>query len=185
MGNITLSRPYPMLMFALFLGLASAASLRHTSHAIVVKKQMVMLLLIPAIAYLAWASVDKTRAWLDYERLSFVHLTGNERAVLAQSLVKEPTILPYLIGDMIGDRLLHPETQQSALLLEPYLAQALQLRQDPRLLQQQFYMHVLNQRWEKACDIATILRPMKAQQANKAAFTDACNKKMPKRFAFH
>ncbi|MDQ6978828.1 MAG: O-antigen ligase family protein [Mariprofundaceae bacterium] len=185
MGNITLSRPYPILMFALFLGLASAASLRHTANVIVVKKQMVMLLLIPAIAYLAWASVDKTQAWLDYERLSFSHISANEQAALAQSLVKEPTVLPYLIGDMIGDRPLHPDTQKSALLLEPYLQQALKLRQDPRLLQQQFYIHVLNKRWEKACDIATILRPMKSQQANQQALIDACNKKMPKAFAFH
>ncbi|MDQ6994134.1 MAG: O-antigen ligase family protein [Mariprofundaceae bacterium] len=187
MGNITMSRPYPMLMFALFLGIASAPSLRLSmAKYIRIKKHFFILILLLLAPIFAWEAVEKTEAWLDYERLMFSdNTTAKEKAKLTQSLVTEPSVLPYLIADLIGDRLLKPESQQSVLLLEPYLQQALRLREDPRLLEQQFYIHALNKRWGKACDIATILIPMKAEEKNKQAYMDACNKKMPKDFSLY
>ncbi len=186
MGNITLSRPYPILMFALFLAIASAPSFRRMTKTIIIPKKIMLLLLCLMIPYLAWTSVDKTQAWLAYEDLMYSNsLSSRERLILTQSLVKESTILPYLISGMIGNRLLSPELIPATLALKPYLQQALQIRQDPRLLQQIFYMNVLEKNWADACAVGKVLQPMKREKENVEAYTGACHKKTPKVFSFH
>jgi|UPI00035D21D3 O-antigen ligase len=187
MGNITMTRPFPVLLFALFLACASSPWLRlHSNRLWHAPKLWLMVPTLVLLPYLAWATVDKTQAWLDFERLSFsaTPLTQQEKVAISSSLMHEPSIAPHLVATMVGERLLQPPLQHSTLALEPYVQKALHVRQDPLLLQQQFYMHVLQGRWQQACDIAKVLQPMASQRVNQAAYEDACAQKMPTSFVF-
>jgi len=187
MGNITLSRPYPMLMFALFLGVACAPLLKlRGGSTIRVDKRLLLAMTIILLFTLAWSTVQKTAYWLDYERLilSADKIGSKEKAELTAKLVGEPTVLPFLIEGIVSDHLLEAKRQASMMALQPYVQKALLLRQDPLLLQQQFYMFVLTNKWNEACGIAHILMPMSSQVNNSAAYLDACAHKPPKSFVF-
>ncbi|MDQ6975931.1 MAG: O-antigen ligase family protein, partial [Mariprofundaceae bacterium] len=187
MGNITLSRPYAMLMFALFLGVACAPMLRlNRGTKISLKKPLLLVITLTMLIALAWSAVQKTAHWLDYEQLLFsADAIGNKKkAELTAALMNEPSILPFLIEGIVSDHLLDPKRQISMMTLQPYVQKALLLRQDPLLLQQQLYMYVLAKKWQQACDVAHILMPMSSQADNKAAYLDVCAHKKPKTFVF-
>ena len=187
MGNITMSRPYPILVFALFLGVAVAPLLRRRATACIrISKQWLMLVLIVSLPLLAWQSFVHTKNWIDFDHLSYGHdLTDpHVKAEYSARLAEDPTILPYLISGMLADYLLNEKRQENLLKLEPYVQRALTIQQSPLLLKQQFYMHMLQGRWSQACELAHTLEVMKAEQKNRDAYQAVCQHRMPARYLF-
>ncbi len=191
LGNITMSRAYPVLLFALFLSLAYAPILRvqarpEKGRGILsrtwkvptrARKLLGITCLFLAIA-LGWQAAVTTRHWLDFERVLFSpearNMPPRERARITAELIEDPSIAPHLVSSLIGLRLLAPETRTEAMKLEPYLDRALQSLQTILLLEQRFYMYVLQQRWDKACALAHTLRSMEKERSNWRSYARSC-----------
>ncbi|MDX8402253.1 MAG: O-antigen ligase family protein [Mariprofundaceae bacterium] len=166
--NITMSEPWPMLVFALVFGMIFRPSRRTLPFA---PAALVLIAALP-FAPMAWQT---TKAWQAYD--AWLHTRDAAvRKQAAATLLAHPSTRPFIVAET-GARLYEAGQIQSLVRLSPWVEQAWQSLQIGRLLQLRFIIASEQGDHTRACALGKALIAQHwpgETPANRRAYRAAC-----------
>ncbi len=177
MSNITMAKPFPILLFAFVLGVATSPLLKKYSlqkHSISLKTILLPTLL--SIIILAGWGINQTRAWIEYEEWITTEGDPEKSKSLAISLIQTPDMLPFVVAHTMLDVIHKPEHHQHAVPMLPLIHEAIQQKQMIILYQGLFFAQVSNHDLSGACQTGQFIKKQHwMRDMNNDFYDAACN----------
>jgi len=173
--NISMSEPFPLLLFSLMFGWAAAPLLRK-GEKLKIPGRPLSFLTITCSVLLAFAAFNTAQAWMNFETWRLLEQSHPAKGALAAKLIQRSDTMPYVIEasarDFIGD----PNKTDAVGKMQPFIEQALTIQQRRLLLQELFFAQVVNNKLEEACRTGRFIQSQKWGETNNSElYKQACN----------
>lgn len=150
MANITMNRPFPILLFTLALAISLAPTLRNKMHLPILKKSLYIPLILSLIIFTVVGS-EQVKGWWDYEEWLITADNTERKRELSASLLADQNLMPYMVSVTMQKVISDPARHAYAPKLIPFIHQALALQEHKILYQGLFFGQVLSNDLENAC----------------------------------
>lgn len=151
MANISMTRPFPILLFSLAIGLSLRAFLRHRHNSYSIPKRYFVIPIVLSLLVLCSGAYAQTRAWDTYgEWLTLKNSTKGKQGLVRQLLSNDST-MPYIVGETVRNVLLTPSQHHVAPQFMPYIITALNKLETPLLYEGLFFTQALSGDMKGAC----------------------------------
>ncbi|MDT8375229.1 MAG: O-antigen ligase family protein [Mariprofundaceae bacterium] len=173
--NISMTEPFPVLLFSIMLGWSAAPLLRRGKQLKAPGKAL-SLLMIGCFVVLSTAAFGTARAWIDFETWRALEQHHPAKGALAAKLIQRNGIMPYVIEASARDFITDPARIDTVGKMRPFIEQALAIQQRPLLLQELFFAQMVNSELEQACRTGRFIQSQKwGETGNSALYQQACN----------
>lgn len=154
MVNITMTDPFPVLLFALLLGWSYTPTLRKAQsegfHGLSLPKTHLAITSISLAVLMFVGALSTASSWLAFEKWMAMEVTNPDKGRVASHFVSRDDILPYLIQTSVSE--LYSAGNRAAVgNMQPLIVQALSVQQHPILLRQLFFSHAIRGEFKLAC----------------------------------
>jgi len=152
MVNISMTRPFPILLFCFAMGISLRAFLRHRNNSFTIPKKHFAIPIIISLAILCSGTYSQASAWNSYsEWLALENSHKGNQELMTQLLTNDNT-MPYVVGETVRIVLLTPSRHHMALQLMPYITSALNKLETPLLYKGLFFTQALSGDMNSACE---------------------------------
>lgn len=154
MFNISMTNPFPVLLFALLLGISYAPEVRKNEpqgkHGFSIPKAYLTITAGSLAVFMFLGAASTASAWLRFEKWMYMEVTNPIKGSEAVSFIGRDDILPHLIQTSVNEHYLSGN-HAAVGKLQPLISQALSVHQHPTLLRQLFFSHAIRGEFELAC----------------------------------
>ena len=180
--NITLSEPFPLILFALMLAICSKPLMR--TYSFQVKKTWILAVTIVVVALLVTGAVQTTTTWHKFGQWVHMDFKDPRKGSIASELAADDRLLPYIVEFSIAEMVHLPGKQRQITEMRPLILRALSLHERPRLYRELFYAYIVDDKLDEACKTGMFIRRQNwiADEANSKAYADACRGSTPETF---
>jgi O-antigen ligase len=177
MFNITMTGPFPVLLFALLLGWSFAPMVRKArsdnANGLSLPKAHLAIISISLAALMFIGALSTASAWLNFEKWMYMEANPDKGRVASQFISRDD-ILPYLIQTSVSE---FSSAGNLAAMgnMQPLISQALLVQQHPTLLRQLFFSHAIRGELELACKTGDFIEAQHwASEKNSHLYRAAC-----------
>ncbi len=160
MFNISMTDPFPVLLFALLLGWSCAPMVKKSqlsnAHGLNLSKTYMTITSISLAALMFLGALSTASAWLGFEKWMAMEITNPDKGRVASSFTSRDDILPYLILTSVSE--LYSTGNYTAVgNMQPLISQALSVQQHPALLRQLFFSYAIRGEFKLACKTGQLI----------------------------
>ncbi len=178
MANISMTRPFPILLFCLAMGIALRVFLRYRNNSYSMPRKYFTIPVALSILILCSGAYAQTRAWDAYgEWLTTKNGNKGDRDLVAQLLSNDST-MPYVVGETVRQALLIPSRHHMAPQFMPYITAALEKLETPLLYQGLFFTQALSGEMNSACETGRFIAVQNWDNHNQSFYQAACEGKL-------
>ncbi len=182
MVNITMTDPFPVLLFALLLGWCYAPTLRKAQldglHGLSFPKKNLAITSISFAVLMFAGALSTASVWLDFEKWTYLEMTNPDKGRAASQFISRDDILPYLIQTSVNE-LYSIGNREAVGNMQPLIIQAISAQQHPILFRQLFFSHAIRGEFELACETGRfITRQHWPNEKNSALYQAACENRL-------
>lgn len=181
MTNISMTDPFPVLLFALLLGLSYAPRLRKgfskELYSLRPPNKYMAVFSGCLAALLFFGAYKTTSVWLDFEKWIYMK-PSPEKGRASIQFVNRDDILPYLVQTSVNE---FKSTGNLAAIgnMKPLILKALSAQQHPILLRQLFYSYAVRGEFEQACETGHFIEMQHwKDEANSDLYRAACKNRL-------
>ncbi|MDQ7004205.1 MAG: O-antigen ligase family protein [Ghiorsea sp.] len=176
--NISMNEALPFFFFFVCLGLGMAfQQSEHTKAPFIFPKIYFSVGAVLVVLVLAFYSYSTWKAWNLYEQMINTQ-EGTERGKIVGQLFRlnHNNIYPYVINSVVSDFMVNDKDEADKwMMIQPNIKHALTLEEWPTLYQGLFYSYMLNEEWDKACELGEFLKQQHWQHdQNNHAYESVC-----------
>jgi len=175
--NISLTEPYPLIIFAFMLGISCRLSLR--SYGMHVKHQWLLISISIVLIGLLSTGIQSTKTWYTFEKWLRMDNSHPDKGLLANKLAEDDALYPFIVSFSFphmartgNEKLLHQ--------LQPMVLRALSIYQSPTLYRELFYTYVINNKFNDACQLGKFIKKQRwRSESNSEAYDRVCQGLVP------
>jgi len=173
--NISMTEPFPLLLFSIMLGWSAAPLLRKGKKFKVPGKPL-SFFMIGCSVVLAIIAFNTAQAWINFETWRSLEQHHPAKGSLAAKLIQRSDIMPYVVEASAKDFINDPNKITIVGKMQPFIEQALTIQQRPLLLQELFFAQMVNNELQQACRTGRFIQSQKwSATKNDALYQQACN----------
>lgn len=151
LANISMTQPFPIMLFCLSLGIALRAILISKVKSYPIPKKHYFLPIIASLLILCSGAYTQTKAWSAYGEWIKIKNNDNGKKTLIHQLLLNESTMPYMVGDTVKDVILTPAKHHMAPQLIPFVSAALSKLETQLLYQGLFFTQALSGDMNNAC----------------------------------
>ena len=172
--NLSMTEPFPLLLFSIMLGWAAAPLLRKGER-FKAPGRPLSFLMIACSVVLAIAAFNTAQAWINFETWSSLEQNHPAKGGLAAKLIQRNDTMPYVIEASARDFIADPNKMRTVGKMQPFIEKALTIQQRRLLLQELFFAQVVNNKLEEACRTGMFIQSQKWDETkNDTLYQQAC-----------
>ncbi|MCF7822211.1 MAG: O-antigen ligase family protein [Mariprofundaceae bacterium] len=172
--NISMSEPFPLLLFSLMLGW-SAAPLLRKSKKFKIPGKALSFFMVGCFVVLTTAAFGTAQAWMNFETWLSLEQQHPAKGSLAVKLIQRSDIMPYVVETSARDFITDSSKMDTVGKMQPFIEQALASQQRPLLLEELFFAQVVNSELEQACRTGRFIQSQKWKEIkNNVLYQQAC-----------
>ena len=180
--NISLTEPFPLILFAFMLGICAKPLLR-TTRTLQIKKTWIVAVSVLVFAFLVSGAFQTTIAWSKFGQWVQMDYKDPMKGKVASELATNDDIFPYLVEFSIAEMIHLPEKQRQIAEMRPLILRALSLNERPRLYKELFYAYLVDNKLDEACKVGLFIHQQRwLNEPNSKAYADVCNGRIPQAF---
>lgn len=173
MINITLARPFPILLFSFLLGI-SLNQIPYKQKDQRISKHYLIIPLIISATLLLTLTYSNTSNWRNYEEWITLRNNSSTKRLLLPPLLKNPSTMPFIVAETARGIILSGSQTVGASLL-PHIEKALQIQETENLYQALFFSQVYNNNFKAACETGKFIQSQHwKDEGNNLFYKHAC-----------
>ncbi|WP_176963036.1 O-antigen ligase [Mariprofundus sp. NF] len=179
--NMTLTEPFPLILFALMLAICTKPLLR--THTFQARKTWVLAITVVIFAFLVSGTVQTTTAWHKFGQWVQMDYKDPRKGSIATELAANDQLFPYIVEFSIAEMVHLPGKQRQIAEMHSLILRALSLHERPRLYRELFYSYLVDNKLDEACIIGIFIRKQNwRNEPNSEAYADVCSGIAPDAF---
>lgn len=182
-ANISLTEPYPLILFAFMLGICCKPSFRNQS--LQINKKWLLVSTIIVFSLLVNGGIQTTKAWHAFGQWTRMDYKNPEKGSIASSLARNEELFPYIVEFSIAELSHLPGKQKQISKMRPLILRAISLHERPRLYKELFLAHLIDNNLDAACKVGKFIRKQQwGNEPNSKAYSDVCIGIKPNAYSF-
>ena len=162
-GNISLTEPYPLIIFAFMLGISCRPSLH--SYSIHIKHQWLLISISVVLIALLSTGTQSTKAWYTFEQWLDMDNRHPDKGLLANKLSKNADLYPFIVSFSFP-YMAQTSNKRLSHQLQPMVLRALSIYQSPTLYRELFYTYLINNDVNHACQLGKFIQKQRWEDEN-------------------
>lgn len=181
-GNLSLTEPYPLIIFAFMLGISCRLSLR--SYSIHIKHQWLLISISIVLIGLLLTGIQSTKKWYTFEQWLHMDNSHPDKGLLTNKLGKDDDLYPFIVSFSFP-YMARTGNEKLSHQLQPMVLRALSLYQSPTLYRELFYTYLINSKLADACQLGEFIQKQRwPDEINSEAYNLVCQDLLPDKYHF-